>query len=300
MTKIEALEFLELPESASEEEILSRLKDKLAYFEQLSEKAPSEFLRRLHAKNVIKVRQIAKESREWSPYDPAPAVVGSAALAVSDPGPGYQSGTYEESGSLIASQPPSFGLQENSSQENSLPPNLDEEPSSISRFFTKFVSGILPGRKKEKEQEIGPAGWLVRHTENQSSVMLPLFPGKNYLGRKSNPKFQPFLVVEDDPCVSKVHAIIHVEGEDEGLTEGLARFYICDDPASNEGKASTNGTFINGKEERIMERTPLLENDAIQIGVTKYILRYNKQNIEKIINEVEDSEYIHTVVVDIL
>ena len=49
-----------------------------------------------------------------------------------------------------------------------------------------------------------------------------------------------------------------------------------------------------------MEKTPLLENDAIQIGVTKYILRYNKQHIEKIISEVEDSEYVHTVVVDIL
>jgi len=88
--------------------------------------------------------------------------------------------------------------------------------------------------------------------------------------------------------------------QEEDLTEGLACFYICDDPASNEGKASTNGTYINGKEERIMEKTPLLENDAIQIGVTKYILRYNKQNIEKIISEVEDSEYVHTVVVDVL
>jgi hypothetical protein len=247
MTKIEALEFLELPESASEDEIRSRVEDKLAYFEQLSEKAPSEFLRRLHAKNVVRMLQIAKESKEWGAYE-----------------------------------------------QNNLPPELEEEPSSISRFFTKFVSGILPGRKKEKEREIGPAGWLVRHTENQTPVMLPLFPGKNYLGRKSNPKFQPFLVVEDDPCVSKVHAIIHVERQEED------QFHISDDPGSNEGKTSTNGTYINGKEERIMEKTPLLENDTIQIGVTKYILRYNKQNIEKIISEVEDSEYVHTVVVDIL
>jgi len=249
MTKIEALEFLELPESAMEEEIKVRLEEKLDYFEQLSEKSPSEFLRRLHAKNVIKVRQIAEDSREWAPF-PQPLPL-----------------------------------------ENALPPMMDEEPSSISRFFTKFVSGLLKGRKKEKEPR--PAGWLVRHTENQRSVMLPLYPGKNFLGRKANSRCKPFLAVEGDRHVSKIHAVIFVEGPNED------QFNICDDAVSNEGRASTNGTYINGNEERVIERTLLRENDTIQIGVTKYILRTNKQHVEKIMSEVEDSEYIHTVVVDI-
>ena len=65
MTKKEALEFLELPESATDVEIKIRMADKLSYFEELSEKAPSDFLRRLHGKNVAKIKKIQEESAEW-------------------------------------------------------------------------------------------------------------------------------------------------------------------------------------------------------------------------------------------
>ena len=55
MDRKEALEFLELPEYASPAEIKEKIETKLAYFENLSEKAPSPFVRKLHARNAIVV-----------------------------------------------------------------------------------------------------------------------------------------------------------------------------------------------------------------------------------------------------
>ena len=61
MTRNEVLEFLELPESASDADIRVRLNDKLAYFQRLSENAPNEFLRQLHIANTEKVKQMRAE-----------------------------------------------------------------------------------------------------------------------------------------------------------------------------------------------------------------------------------------------
>src|SRR5580704_12110739 len=65
MDRKEALEFLELPEFATPDEIKERLESKLAYFELLSEKAPSQFVRRLHARNVARVKEIIVASKSW-------------------------------------------------------------------------------------------------------------------------------------------------------------------------------------------------------------------------------------------
>ena len=47
------------------------------------------------------------------------------------------------------------------------------------------------------------------------------------------------------------------------------------------------------------KKTKLKENDTIQIGVTKLILRYNNNAINKIIKEVEKSKFMHTVALDL-
>lgn len=61
MTRNEVLEFLELPESASDADIRARLDNKLAYFQRLSENAPNEFLRQLHITNTEKVKRMRSE-----------------------------------------------------------------------------------------------------------------------------------------------------------------------------------------------------------------------------------------------
>src|ERR1700744_5835576 len=100
MDRKEALEFLELPEFAAPDEIRAKLESKLAYFEMLSEKAPSAFVRRLHTRNVARVKDIMQASRSWPPAV-APAETGfvqmpemiedaGASLAVAEPEPVVQ------------------------------------------------------------------------------------------------------------------------------------------------------------------------------------------------------------------
>ena len=138
-----------------------------------------------------------------------------------------------------------------------------------------------------------PVGWLVRHTENKSVKSFPLFFGKNYIGRKIQPGFKPFIEVEDDLFVSRIHAVLTVEGAAPFM------FYITDSPATNGGKPSKNGTYVNGSGERVHVKTVLRDYDTVQIGETKFVLRFEIGDLLKMQEEVEDRAYMHTVVIKI-
>jgi hypothetical protein len=358
MTKSEALEFLELPETATDNEIKIRVEDKLAYFERLSEKAPSDFLRRLHARNAAKVSEIQMASRKWPSYvppvqeQPEPASQSSSVTTQqpSSPDPVPQRSSVPEPlpkpepESLSTPQPEAVAQPEAASTPESIPaqsdplPELQTEPasgpelSSEAQSTPEFQPVTEPNSQQEPEpQSISapdpqstpqpepaaiaqpiasqpepaskpepavtsqaepqpdPVAWLIRHTENQSSRTFPLYPGKNFLGRKPKEGLTPFLEVEEDPYISKVHAVLYAENGD---------IYISD-PSGKEGNPSRNGIFINAAENRLMAKTRLWEKDTVQIGVTKLILRYNSKAIVKIVKEVEEQDYMHTVVIDI-
>ncbi len=70
MTKSEALEYLELPEDATDIEIKKTIKEKLEYFGNLSENAPSDFLKKLNAQKVLKIKTIQEESLKWLAGEP--------------------------------------------------------------------------------------------------------------------------------------------------------------------------------------------------------------------------------------
>ncbi|HWK03339.1 MAG TPA: FHA domain-containing protein [Puia sp.] len=280
MTKSEALEFLELPETATDSEIKIRVEDKLAYFERLSEKAPSDFLKRLHARNAAKVSEIQMQSKKWPSY-----VTPEPELA-SQPDP------------LIQPNPePEFVQEEMDMPEEVVIPEAIVIPEPFVTPDPAIGAVIAAGLDPVVEPEViaesvvdpAPVAWLVRHTENQSSKTFPIYPGKNYLGRKPRPDLVPFIEVEEDPYISKVHAVLYTEND---------RLFISD-PSGDEGKPSKNGIFINADENRLTEKTRLKEKDTIQIGVTKLILRFNNSSIGKIVQEVEEQDYMHTVVIDI-
>lgn len=42
----------------------------------------------------------------------------------------------------------------------------------------------------------------------------------------------------------------------------------------------------------------LNDHDTLQVGVTKFVLRFNTSNIEKILEEVGESEYLNTVAIE--
>jgi hypothetical protein len=75
MTQKEAFDFLELSESATRSQIKLRLVEKLEYFQHLSEHAPSDFLRRIHSKNIDKVRAIQEEIFPWSSFESESEVI---------------------------------------------------------------------------------------------------------------------------------------------------------------------------------------------------------------------------------
>lgn len=230
MTRAEVLDFLELPESATDHEIRVRMNDKLAYFQRLSENAPNDFLRKLHTSNTEKIRMMQSQ---MSGAD-APAARASA--------PSYQQSS-------------------------------SHQPSS------------QPAGKAE-------VAWLVRHTENQSAKTFPLFYGRNYIGR--NPQMNaPGVVLNEDPYISRVHALLEV------ININPLQVVVSDDPVSNGGKPSKNGTYINGNEKRLEGRMTIGANDTIQVGMTKLIVRLNNTSIHKIVQEVEESDYMKTVVIDI-
>lgn len=228
MTRKEVLEFLELPESASDNDIRVRMSDKLVYFQRLSENAPNEFLRKLHTSNTEKIRHMQSEL-----LGPGPVL--------SNPSP--------------------------------QPANTYAAPSSSTINKTEV-------------------GWLIRHTENQSSKTFSLYYGKNYIGR--NPVAgHPSIVLDDDPYISRIHALLEVINIDP------LQVVISDEPGSNGGKASKNGTYINGDEQRLIRKTIIGPNDTIQVGMTKLVIRLNNTSIHKIVQEVEESDYIKTVVIDV-
>jgi hypothetical protein len=229
MTRAEVLEFLELPESATDNDIRERMNDKLAYFQRLSENAPNDFLRKLHTSNTEKIRALQRE-------------MGGPAAPASSAGR-YDAPSYQ--------QPAQQG----------------------------------PARSAE-------VAWLVRHTENLSAITFPLYYGKNFIGR--NPSANgPCIVFTEDPYVSRVHALLEV------ININPLQIVVSDEPASNGGKASKNGTYINGDDRRLSRKVTIGPNDTIQIGMTKFIIRLNNTSIHKIVQEVEESDFMKTVVIDV-
>ena len=250
MTKAEALAFLELPEDASEQEIKQTMEGLLTHFLKLSEKAPSDFLRKLNAQKVSKIKAIGQDFSEWSREPSGPKSV------------------------VFTNQDPE---------------EEDDQPESAPIIISH---GSRSSVKNTAVTE--PAGWLVRHTENQTPKTYSLWKGNNYIGRKLHETLKPFQVIDEDLFISRVHSVISVEGADDRFN-----FYIEDSAESNKGAESKNGTYVNGNEKRISSKTKLNENDTIQIGVTKLILRYNLHPIKKIVKEVEKSKFMHTVALEL-
>lgn len=244
MNRKEAFEFLELLDSASDSEIKNRIQDKLSYFERLSENAPNDFLRKLHAQNVEKVKKIQKSLMQETVSAPQQL-------------PNFSQGSHNNNNSY--------------SSQQTVKHSVDSFPAYGNQ---------------------SPIAWLVRHTENQSAKTFPLYRGKNVVGRTQHPNL-PTVLLNDDAYVSRVHAIIDVEPGNP------CEFYIVDNHSSNGGKASKNGTYINGNDNRIIQKVKLRENDTIQLGMTKLILRNNNASLQKIVHEVEESDFMKTVVIDI-
>ncbi len=135
-------------------------------------------------------------------------------------------------------------------------------------------------------------GWLIVHTEGKEHQSFELKEGKNIIGRPT-PNFSPDIPI-NDKFVSRRHAVLIVKLNKFNIYE----YYIADNQQVNDGKASTNGTYINGEKQRI-GNTPvkIIDGDTIQIGETKLVLKSADINInvEEAVKLVKRQEYKTTI-----
>ncbi len=256
MTREEALTFLELPATADAAEIKTRIGEKLAHYELESEKAPTDFLRRLSLRNLGKVKAILKDSDPWISFIKAPEPVVPEKV--------------EE---------------------------VEEEQAQTVYIVASMKEAIV--KKAEEQEKVKkrkpgePAGWLIAHTENQPATVYPVQIGNNFVGRKKQASMEPFIVVTGDDFISRLQCVIYAE---EGNPPGL---YISDPSAFNKGKTSKNGTYINGKNTVVTEKIALADADSIQLGITKFMIRFNTgASLDTMIQEVEQAPYTQTVLLE--
>ena len=164
------------------------------------------------------------------------------------------------------------------------------EPDAAQYYSKQEPEGVKPSQGQGQQKK--PIAWLIRHTEGQPVKTFSLYAGDNFIGRFLQPSGNT-IVLEEDPYVSRLHAVIMA---DEGMH---TQFHINDSALSNQGKPSRNGTYVNGDERRINQKTRLFNNDTIQIGMTKLVFKLNNDNLNNIVTQVEDAGYMKTVVINI-
>ncbi|MBL0267380.1 MAG: FHA domain-containing protein [Chitinophagaceae bacterium] len=173
--------------------------------------------------------------------------------------------------------------------------------SKVNTSPTSAVSyPIVEKRRDSQKQEKSPSSgshledqqpivaWLISHTENQPTTTYNLHRGRNIIGRKSSSSGPDILSI-DDNYISRRHAVIECSNTN----------YVYD-IGELEGKSSTNGIFLNANPSRISKKTLLHEGDTLQIGMTKLVFKINHQgNLKEITDEIEQSVYLKTVVIDL-
>ncbi len=135
-------------------------------------------------------------------------------------------------------------------------------------------------------------GWLISHELNQDEEnVFELVEGKNIIGKKTT--FSSSHIAIDDQYVSRRHAVITVKLNQYNVYE----YYIADNAEVNDGKPSTNGTYINGNPQRISEPVRIIDGDTIQIGHTKLVLKTADINIDvkEAIKLVKRQEHVSEV-----
>jgi len=108
---------------------------------------------------------------------------------------------------------------------------------------------------------------LVLHTEGRAMQSFPLLPGINILGRSQGTTGQTILI--DDDYMSRAHAVVEITG----IKDRTALLYDIGELPGH--KASTNGVYLNGKEQRLSGKVALHANDTLQVGYAKLVFTYS-------------------------
>jgi len=252
MNRSEALAFLGLQDDATNESIRQRLAECQSQFEKIVEESKSDFLRRVNTSKLQEISQIRRSFMEWSS--------GETLLKPSE--------MIESDSSLILAE------------EDEIIP-IDQT------IILSYSSNPVP-----VEYKVSPPGWLLIHTEDKPMTVFALAYGENYIGRKAHPSLSPFIVIEEDNYLSRVHAGVSIEYDQD-----IYSFFLRDAEMIKEERPSKNGTYLNGVNTRIREKLILKDGDTVQVGMTKLVIRMNgvDKSIEKIMEEVLISDHVATI-----
>lgn len=138
-------------------------------------------------------------------------------------------------------------------------------------------------------------GWLIVHTEGREAKEFQLIDGINYIGSPRQIDIQPHIEVPDDPFVSRGHAVLCISKNPRGKYN-----YTLSDDANNQRKRkSTNGTYINGKSERVSDGATaiLKDGDTLQMGETKLVLKTTETaaTLDEAKTQVKNMNYLGTI-----
>jgi hypothetical protein len=138
-----------------------------------------------------------------------------------------------------------------------------------------------------------PLAYIIVHTEGRNTASYPLHEGLNYICRKAIPGAYCVLI-DDDPYLSRVHCSLNI-----GMQGSKPVCELRDDGQGQQGKPSTNGTYVNGQPDRISRR--ILGNyDTLQAGNTKLVFRWKEnQQTADLEEQVRHTGFVKTVIINI-
>ncbi len=175
-----------------------------------------------------------------------------------------------------------------------MPPPPPPKPKDITLQEDNRPSNYQQYQNEKAEQEGRQrAAWLIVHTKDKPTVSYTLYVGENIFGRPSS-NYECDIPI-DDEYVSRSHAVICIEQDSFG------RFscHLLDDGAKRSGKASSNGTFINGNAMRVPMKGKafLFDGDAIQVGYTGLVFKSIEvaKNVQEAVSKVQNMEYTRIV-----
>jgi hypothetical protein len=176
-------------------------------------------------------------------------------------------------------------------------PGVNPTPLSVPKPVQEVKIPSVQSNTPHSSGSIEPVAWLIRHTENKSHSHFSLWPGENPIGRTVVVNRRS-ICIDDDPYISRSQAVIIVSPGQSGFS-----FEIADDGRYNNGISSRNGTYLNGNDKPIKPNEPrqLKDGDTIQVGTTKLVLRLNaaSKSISGLVREVEKTQFVRTIVIDL-
>lgn len=170
---------------------------------------------------------------------------------------------------------------------------LAEMESKKADFNKRFLESLVSEKPETLQSKEKPVlAWLIVHTESKKPETFDLYEGVTFIGRKKKEDGSHCVVLANDPFVSRTHAFVKAK-----FVGAHLQLALYDGDGS---KPSVNGVFLNGKETRVHQQCALSENDTIQIGTTKLVLKIRKdgRTVSGEIEAVMKTDFIRTVDID--